>query len=373
MRLNNIEVFLALLRAGLWEREAQLLPYGNIDFNEVYRLAEEQTVIGLLAAGLERIADRKTPKEIALRLVGNTMQLEQRNLSMNQFIGDLTRRMNDSGVYTLLVKGQGIAQCYERPLWRAAGDVDLFLDEVNYQKSKVLFQGIATSMKQEGEYTKHVGMMIGPWEVELHGNMRSAVTSKMDRVIDSVQADTFDNHNVRIWRNGETDIMLPSPGNDVIFVFTHILHHFYRGGGIGLRQICDWCRLLFVYNDQIDRAVLKKRLEAAAIIPEWKLFGGLAVKNLGMPEEAMPFYEEPSRKELKKIKKILEFIIERGNFGHKRDLSYYRKYPYFIRKVISLWRKGGDIFHQYLIFPANSCRYFFRFLSGGLASVARGK
>ena len=44
--------FFALLRAGLWEKEVQLLPYGEIDYSEVMRLAEEQSVVGLIAAGI---------------------------------------------------------------------------------------------------------------------------------------------------------------------------------------------------------------------------------------------------------------------------------------------------------------------------------
>lgn len=366
MLSNNVEAFLALLRAGLWEKDVQLSRFEHIDYDEIYRLAKEQTVIGLIAAGLEHVTDCKVRKDVTITFVREAAQLVQCNLSMNQFIGDLMRRTNQSGVEALLVKGQGVAQCYERPLWRANGDVDLFLDEVNYLKAKELFREIASSMRAENKYTKHIGTMVGPWEVELHGNMRSRVTARIDRVIDAVQADTFNNHKVRVWRNADTEVLIPSPDNDVIFVFTHILHHFYRGG-IGLRQICDWCRLLYVYNDQIDRSVLKKRLEDAAIIPEWKLFGGLAVKHLGMPEDAMPLYEGQT----KKIMPILEYILEVGNFGHNRDGSYYRKNPFLIRKAISLWRKSGDIFHHYMLFPANSFRYFCRFICNGILTVAR--
>ena len=362
---KSVKVLLALVRGGLWEKEVRLAEYGEIDLDEVYRLAEEQAVTGLAGAGMEHITDWKAPKKSALRFVGQTMQLEERNLAMNQFIGDLIRRMNDAGVETLLVKGQGIAQCYERPLWRAFGDVDLFLDEANYEKAKGFFQEIASSAKEELGYTKHIGMLVGPWNVELHGNMRAQVTARMDRVIDAVQADTFGNHHVRVWKNGDVDILLPSPDNDVIIVFTHILHHFYRGGSIGLKQACDWCRLLYVYHDQIDRDLLKERLAEAAIIPEWKAFGRLAVEFLGMPEEAMPFYESG------KCRRLLDVIMERGY--NKRDLSYHDKYPFLIRKSISLWRKGKDILHHARIFPANSLRYFLHFLSWGLVAAAKGK
>ena len=121
---NNTQAFLALVRAGLWEKDVQLSSYGDIDFKEVYRLAEEQSVVGLVAAGIEHIVDIKIPKEDALQFVGQSLQLEQQNTAMNHFIGVIVDKMRAAGIYTLLVKGQGIAQCYERPLWRSCGDVD---------------------------------------------------------------------------------------------------------------------------------------------------------------------------------------------------------------------------------------------------------
>ena len=73
---NNTQAFLALVRAGLWEKDVQLSSYGDIDFKEVYRLAEEQSVVGLVAAGIEHIVDIKIPKEDALQFVGQSLQLE---------------------------------------------------------------------------------------------------------------------------------------------------------------------------------------------------------------------------------------------------------------------------------------------------------
>lgn len=57
---KNIDVFLSLLRAGLWESvNANLDPnpnfIGGVDWNEVYRMAEQQGVIGLVAAGIESV------------------------------------------------------------------------------------------------------------------------------------------------------------------------------------------------------------------------------------------------------------------------------------------------------------------------------
>ena len=122
----NKETFFALLRAGLWEKDVRLSDYGEIDFQLIYSMVEEQSVVGLIAAGLEHVQDVKVTQNDALNFVGTTLQLEQQNSAMNEFVARLIGNLREKGVYALLIKGQGIAECYERPQWRASGDVDLF-------------------------------------------------------------------------------------------------------------------------------------------------------------------------------------------------------------------------------------------------------
>ena len=81
--------------------------------------------------------------------------------------------------------------------------------------------------------------------------------------------------------------------NDILLIFTHFLKHFYKGG-IGLRQICDWCRLLWTYRDSIDVALLEQRLRKMGLMSEWKAFAALAVEYLGMPAES-PIYDSSKR------------------------------------------------------------------------------
>ena len=121
---NTTNAFFILVQAGLWERDVCLSQFGEVDYNDVLRLAEEQSVVGLVAAGLEHVADIKLPKEEVLQFVGQALQLEQQNKAMNSFIAKLVNKMRQAGIYTLLVKGQSVAKNYEKPLWRACGDVD---------------------------------------------------------------------------------------------------------------------------------------------------------------------------------------------------------------------------------------------------------
>jgi hypothetical protein len=86
---NTIEAFFALLRAGLWsDGNQEILVDGTTDWQEVYRIATEQSVLGLVLAGLEH-SDIKPPKELLLQWIGVVQLIEQRNKAMNEYIAEL--------------------------------------------------------------------------------------------------------------------------------------------------------------------------------------------------------------------------------------------------------------------------------------------
>lgn len=365
------KTFLALVKAGLWEKESLLSQNGDIDFQKVYRLAEEQSVIGVVASGLEYVTDVKLPKEEVLQFVGQTLMLEQQNRAMNDYLAKLIEILRLHGVYTLLLKGQGVAQSYERPLWRACGDIDLFLSDNNYTVAKRVLMPLASSVEEEYVKEKHFGMTIDGWEVELHGHLYSGLSSRVESELDKLQEDTFYGGQVRSWMNGQTQIFLLKAENDAFYVFTHILQHFYKEG-IGLRQVCDWCRLLFRYRGELDLRMMESRIKRAGLMSEWKAFGALAVDYLGMPVEAMPFYSN-STKWKKKARLIMEFVLKSGNMGHNRDMSHFSKYPYLIRKCVSMGRRIGDLINHARIFPLDSLRFFPRIMWNGIRSAIRGE
>ena len=377
MRQNlNQQAFFALLRAGLW---ADLPVHGeglmvsgssNVNWEEVYQLAEEQSVVGLVLAGLES-SGVKPPQELLLQWIGVVQILEQQNKSQNEYVGKLIEKLRKEDIYALLVKGQGIAQCYERPLWRSSGDIDLFLSGDNYRKAKKTLIPLATSIDEEDTQELHLGMEINDWPVELHGTMRSCCMSRMDKVIDEAQRDVFYGGDVRSWLNGKVQVFLPGENCDVIFVFTHIFKHFFNGG-IGLRQICDWCRFLWIYRATIKTPLLEQRLKKMGIMTEWRTFAYLAVNSLGMPEQAMPFYSSNSKWK-RKSDKLLEVILKTGNFGHNVDRSYINETGLAKRKLITAWRGTIDSFSLVTIFPIDTITIRFNLLWKAIWAVIRGK
>lgn len=375
--VKSRELFLALLRTGLWEDGTLELSPADAKYLEpACKLALQQSVPGLIAAGLERVncpdgSKFEIPMGISMKLVSTMLTIEKRNGDMNRFIAKLLSELSEEKLNVVLVKGQGIAQCYERPLWRASGDIDLLVDDFAYARLAEILTARATHVEKEDKSKMHFAMTVDGWEIELHGKLDSNVSSRTDRVVDKVKKLVLAEKQTRIWHNGDTDICLPSPDCDVVLVFAHILQHYFRGG-IGLRQICDWCRLLSTYTSRIDLTLLEFRIKEMGMMTEWKSFAALAVDYLGMPEDLMPMYDRAPRWS-GKARGILKYIFETGNFGHNRDNSYFHRYPFLIRKFISLSRHTRDIVLRHLVlFPLDSIRLFFSMLTSGLRSAANG-
>lgn len=315
LMINNTQKsFLEIVKAGLWGKgNFDIRIDETTDWREVYRLATEQSVLGLVLGGLEH-SDVKPPQVLLLQWIGEVQMIEQRNKAMNQFVAELVVRMRAADIYAILVKGQGVAQCYEKPLWRPSGDVDLLLSEVNYKKAKELLLPLSSSNKNEERYSQHLGMNIGLWYVEIHGSLRTGLSAKVDKEVDAAQQSVFIGGNARSWDNNGTLVFLPAPTEDVFLVFTHFIKHFYKEG-MSLRQVCDWCRLLWSYRESLNYELLESWIKKSGLLGEWKAFYNLASSYLGMPDLDTRFMVHDSRFD-KKAEKLMEFIL-RGNSGNK--------------------------------------------------------
>ena len=375
-----LKFYLELLRIGLkvgsvLDKDFNTPVLKDLEWNDVYHLAQEQAVQGIVLQGIDWFKNHDSrftvPQVLLLQWIGEVQVIEQRNKAMNSFVANLIENLRKNDIYALLVKGQGVAQCYDNPLWRSSGDVDLFLSEENYTKAKKFLMPLASYVDEEYISDKHLGMTIEGWEVELHGHLYSGLSSRLERELDKLQEDTFYGGQVRSWMNGQTQIFLLKAENEAFYVFTHILQHFNKEG-VGLRQICDWCRLMWTYKESLNYELLESRIQRAGLMSEWKAFGALAVDYLGMPVEAMPLYSD-STKWKKKAGRIMEFVLKSGNMGHNRDMSHFSKYPYLIRKCVSMGRRIGDLINHARIFPMDSLRFFPRMMFNGVKSAIRGE
>lgn len=387
-------LFFALLRSGLWGTEPALpgLPpashspehskpdpaatgshaHGSPDIDtwkHVFRLATEQTVTGLITDGAAACPAEYVPGAVSLRLMSSLVAIEKRNAAVNALIAKIIPLFDKANVPTVLVKGQAVAQCYRKPEGRMPGDIDLIVRPEDYEAAKTVLTSIADSTDAESADKLHFGGMVGDIEVELHGTVHTSLGNKINDILDSAQAELFKPGGSWTLEINGTAVRITSIDFDALFIFVHLLQHFYCGG-LGLRQLCDWARVLHTHRAQIDLNLLESRLKQMGIMSEWQAFAAFLVRYLGLPEQEAPFYSSHAEA---KAAKLWKFMEEVGNFGKKRRRRDRSGDPYLIRKVESFFLNSKDFLRHAGIFPLDSVKFFWKYFTTGTRAALRGE
>ena len=368
-------LFFTLLRSGLWGTVPDVSSFqpSAEDWKQVLRIAKEQTVIGLVAEGAALCPSGFVPEAVGLRLIGLCESIRRRNAQTNSVIASLVALFAEDGIPLFLLKGQGVACCYLKPELRMPGDIDLFVLPEDYQQSKKTLSKIGVRDEGEGLDKLHYGAMHGDLEIEIHGTVHTSLGNRINGCLDDMQRELFEAESCRslecTGKDGSVRMKLPSPDFDALFVFIHLLQHFFCGG-LGLRQLCDWARLLHCYRDSVDVPKLEARLKRMGVTSEWKAFMSFIVNYLSLPEEDAILLDMGCEAKARRIWRYVEMV---GNFGTKIRRRDRTRDPYLIRKVQSFVINSKCFLVHIAIFPLDSLKFFWGYFITGMRAVIHGE
>ncbi len=315
---KNYQIFLELLRAGLWGVSPDLSLFDTtIEWGKVLEVGQEQTVVGVLTDGIAMLPNEmRGERRVVMPFFARTMELEDENRKMNRFAPFLMTQLEKKGVKSILLKGQGVAMCYRQPLHRVVGDIDLLVpDAEQYQRARQLMMKIAEVTEDEDEGRKHSAFVYKGMTIEIHGDFRFSINDQCRRHTKEWKEIRLAEVPRRIDEGELKGALLPSVQFDAVFIFAHLLGHYMGAGGVGLRQVSDWMMFVNRYHQEIDKDVLVDDLNLLGIRQYWEVFGAMAVDYLGFRKERMPLY---NRRNSKKGKIVLTNIFKTGNFGAKQ-------------------------------------------------------
>ena len=363
--------FFALLRSGLWNEVPERAPFaGGTDWESLYRLAYEQTVVPLVTDGVNRLPREFLPNDRPERLdpfLADMMSTAKRNRTLDAFIPKLFNAL--SGIPVVLVKGQSLAQDYPDPERRSPGDIDLLLLPSSYEAAKAVLLPKASTVLEEESAVWHQGMRFHSIEVEIHGSISTLMSRKLDRKLAALLEELFDGRSLPTVTLGGREIPVPDAGFNAVYIFVHFLQHYWSGG-VGLRQLVDWMTFVSVHKRDIHPVVLEKRLDDLGLTRLWRVFTGVAQEYLGCPAEKLPLAAAPDSR---KNARIWRYIRRCGNFGKNVDRTR-RKESYLFRKIHSFWRLVvSDRLRHFAVFPKESVRFFIGAFGYGLQRLAKGE
>ena len=363
--------FFALLRSGLWNEVPERASFaGGTDWESLYRLAREQTVVPLVTDGINRLPRELLPNdrpELLDPFLGDLMSTANRNRVLDAFVPKLFKALE--GIPVVLVKGQSLAQDYPDPERRQPGDIDLLLLPSSYEAAKAVLLPKATTVLEEEREIWHQGMRFRSVEVEVHGSISTLMSRKLDRKLAALLEEQFDGRTFPTVPIGGADIPVPDAGFNAVYVFVHFLQHYWSGG-VGLRQCIDWMTFISVHKREIHPVILEQRLKDLGLTRIWKVFTGFAQEYLACPAEKLPLAAAPDSR---KNARIWRYIRRCGNFGKNVDRTR-KEESYLVRKFHSFWRLVvSDRLRHFAVFPRESVRFFLGAFGYGLQRLAKGE
>ncbi len=274
----------ALVGSGLSGRQADralLSGLSAADWEELYTLAKQHTVTGLLYAGLQLFPDGAgIPEEILLRLVARIGKVSNHGKSMRNLTVALTDYFSGKGLHPVVMKGVETAAYYPDPDLRLYGDVDLYFAPEEFDRAAEV-----------------AGKRFGPLRKDPDGSLHFNV----DNIDIDLHRDYFGLHVSK-----DKLPAIPSPEAILLMHSAHILHHAIASG-IGLRQICDLAAAYKALQGQYDPNGLDAFYHSAGLLKWNRLLSCFIRENLGV---SAPDYGDTSTKALERI------IFSGGNFGH---------------------------------------------------------
>ncbi|MDR1728368.1 MAG: nucleotidyltransferase family protein [Acidobacteriota bacterium] len=335
--------FLALLRAGLWGGAPGTDAFAATptDWRELRRLADRQSVLGLVYDGIAALPAPLRPQTPLLRQwYAQVVRIEHANLYMDEALAELCRLYRAIGLRPVLLKGQGVARCYANPLRRQCGDIDLYVGRRGFRGANeiVLAADSGNSAQDARPKTspKHALLRYRGVVVENHRIVAQLHDRRSRRHFAAMVAEQLEAPAVpgrRLALDG-CEVVLPPARFDAVFLLLHLFVHFLPEG-VGVRQICDWARLLHVYRAELDRDKLREDVAALGLGRPWAVFGHIAVACLGLPRDEFPSFDGRDPQTAEAARQVLDMVFDEGNFGFFNGRREERPAGFFGRKLHS--------------------------------------
>lgn len=325
--------FFSLLQLALGTFKGLNHSYTKNEWHEVLVMAEQQSLLGICFAGIEKLSKDQLPdKTILLYWIGHSEYIKRQNKLLNYQCAEVEKILIKQELSSCILKGQGVGALYgELAPYRSPGDIDLW---VNGTCTQVLDYVNEISPNREFD-GKHTHLNIFPnTSVEVHWWPSVSSNPVLSRKLKSfyrVQVSTQCNHEITLY-SGQTITATDAYFNS-IHILLHIFGHFLYEGVI-LKQLMDY---YFVCTHE---DVQKRKEEIVTYYKDFGLYDfsrsvmWILQEAFGMDDKYL--LVEP---DAKGGRKMLEEIMRWGNINHTSANNKTRKESTFCRWLHRAIRK----------------------------------
>ena len=222
----------------------------EVDWKELYAIAQKQALLGVLFYGIRRLPKELAPEQkLLMQWMVMAEQIRKQNIRLFQNSVKICQNFENEGFANCILKGQGNALLYPDPYMRTPGDIDIYLSGGRRKIMKYVDQVCPNQVMRY----HHVDFPVMKTAIEVHftpSYMFCPIHNRrMQKWFEEVMGEQC-NHRVSL-PDGYGEIHVPQVSFNVIYILSHLYRHIFTEG-IGLRQLLDYyyvvCAFCKVYQ-----------------------------------------------------------------------------------------------------------------------------
>ena len=242
------QLLLSLVKIGIKKGKTLTPSVENVDWEELFSLAERQGVSAIALDGINRCFENG----LALNLDFQTKMewigaVSQQEVVYKQHVDntqDLALWYKRHDIRMMVLKGYGLSLNYPIPNHRPSGDIDIYLFGDQEKADKLLHDELGIEIDKSHHH--HTVFNYKGESVENHFDFLNVYVRKSNRAIEQKLKDIA---NTSI--TNDANVIFPSTEFNAIYLLRHCAAHF-ASTEMTVRQVLDWGLFMEKHHKEIN-------------------------------------------------------------------------------------------------------------------------
>ena len=218
-----------ILRKALINDDSKINPE---TLSEIENLAINQMVLPIAGDGVTKMG-LQLPEKWKLFMITVAMR-NCKNLDTQQKILNILKENN---IQCVILKGISVSMYYHEPLHRPLGDIDILVDEENYDKAINILTGSTERVSDYSKHKFHYHFTYDGLTVEVHKFMTEYSDDKYGEFLKEHLKNALNNIEIKQYKCYNFPVL--SCEFQIISLLLHTQRHFFEHK-TNLRMICDY-------------------------------------------------------------------------------------------------------------------------------------
>lgn len=256
---HNQKALISLLNSSLKKQKIKQTDFKNSDWNYILSEAKEHQIHSILYSSIKQLSPEVISSELIKSWKASAINTALYFSKQIQQLDLVFQAFNDFNIPIIALKGLILRNLYPIPDFRIMGDADILVHKEDLDKIRTLLTNMGY-IEAEDETPAHITFVHrNNCAIEVHWTLAD------NRYINDISQ-----FEIGIWHRAATKkirrstVLCLCPEDFLMHLCIHMAVHM-RGGGFGLRQLCD---LVLLVENEIDNV-------------DWKSFS-LGIRNNGI-------------------------------------------------------------------------------------------